>query len=103
MTDQNTELDTALEQVVQAARAHLAAVRAAEGRIDGDNVWQAYVTRNNASFACDEKLLDAFGEVTPWDVEAIDPEEADNRFGLGVDGLEGAEATDPYPQVLSVR
>jgi hypothetical protein len=103
MTDQNTELDTALEQVVEAARAHLAAVRAAEGRIDDDNVWQAYVTLNNASFAYDEKLLDAFGEVTPWDVEAIDPEEADNRFGLGVDGLEGAEATDPYPQVLSVR
>jgi hypothetical protein len=103
MTDQNTDLDAALEQVVEAARAHLAAVRAAEGRIDDDDVWQAYVKLNNASFAYDEKLLDAFGEVTPWDVEAIDPEEADNRFGLGVDGVEAGEAADPYPQVLSVR
>nr|WP_296073237.1 hypothetical protein [uncultured Actinoplanes sp.] len=103
MTDQNTELEAALEQVVEAARAHLAAVRAAEGRIDDDDVWQAYVKLNNASYAYDEKLLDAFGEVTPWDVEAIDPEEADNRFGLGVDGLEDGGATDPYPQVLSVR
>ena len=103
MTDQNDELEAALEQVVEAARAHLAAVRAAEGRIDDDDVWQAYVKLNNASYAYDERLLDAYGEVTPWDVESIDPDEADQRFGLGVDGLEGAESTDPYPQVLSVR
>jgi hypothetical protein len=103
MTDQNDELDAALEQVIEAARAHLAAVRAAEGRIDDDDVWQAYVKLNNASYAYDERLLDAYGEVTPWDVESIDPDEADQRFGLGVDGLEGAEATDPYPQVISVR
>src|SRR4051812_33204313 len=103
MTDQNTDLDAALEQVVAAARAHLAAVRAAEGRIDDDDVWQAYVALNNASFAYDEKLLDAFGEVTPWDVESIDPDEADQRFGLGADGFDAAESADPYPQVVSVR
>jgi hypothetical protein len=103
MTDQNAELDAALERVVEATRAHLAAVRAAEGRVDDDDVWQAYVNLNNASFAYDEKLLDAFGEVTPWDVESIDPDEADQRFGLGVDGLDVAESADPYPQVLSVR
>ncbi|NMO55494.1 hypothetical protein HH310_30460 [Actinoplanes sp. TBRC 11911] len=103
MTDQNDELDAALEQVIEAARAHLAAVRAAEGRIDDDDVWQAYVKLNNASYAYDERLLDAYGEVTPWDVESIDPDEADQRFGLGVDGGEGEESTDPYPQVISVR
>jgi hypothetical protein len=103
MTDQNADLDAALERVVEAARAHLAAVKAAEGRIDDDDVWQAYVTLNNASFAYDEKLLDAYGEVTPWDVESIDPDEADQRFGLGVDGFDSANGTDPYPQVLSVR
>jgi hypothetical protein len=103
MTDQNAELEAALERVVEAARAHLAAVRAAEGRIDDDGVWQAYVDLNNASFAYDEKLLDAFGEVTPWDVESIDPDEADQRFGLGVDGFDAATSADPYPQVLSVR
>ncbi|GAA2646951.1 hypothetical protein [Paractinoplanes durhamensis] len=103
MTDQNAELDAALEAVVEAAKAHLAAVKAAAGRIDDDDVWQAYVNLNNASFAYDEKLLDAFGEVTPWDVESIDPDEADQRFGLGVDGYDAAESTDPYPQVISVR
>ncbi|KKK01311.1 hypothetical protein [Micromonospora sp. HK10] len=98
MTDQHGELDAALERVIDAARAHLAAVRAAQGRID-DDVWQAYVALNNASFAYDEQLLDAFGEVTPWDVESIDPNEADERFGAA----EGVEATDPHPRVISVR
>jgi hypothetical protein len=103
MTDQNAELDAALEAVVDAAKAHLAAVKAAAGRIDDDDVWQAYVNLNNASFAYDEKLLDAFGEVTPWDVESIDPDEADQRFGLGAEGFDATESTDPYPQVISVR
>jgi hypothetical protein len=103
MTDQNAELDAALERVVEAARTHLGAVKAAAGRVDDDDVWQAYVDLNNASFAYDEKLLDAYGEVTPWDVEAIDPDEADQRFGLGVDGLSAADSTDPYSQVVSVR
>ncbi|MDT5033104.1 MAG: hypothetical protein QOC94_3275 [Actinoplanes sp.] len=103
MTDQYAELDAALEQVFDAARAHLAAVKAAQGRVDDDEVWQAYVTLNNTSFAYDEQLLDTFGEVTPWDVESIDPDEADQRFGVGIGGIDGSEALDPYPQVISVR
>ncbi|MFF3866268.1 hypothetical protein [Micromonospora sp. NPDC001898] len=99
MTDQHGELDAALERVIDAARVHLAAVRTAQGRVDDDDVWQAYVALNNASFAYDEQLLDAFGEVTPWDVESIDPDEADERFGAA----EGVEATDPHPRVISVR
>ena len=100
MTDQNAELDAALDEVVAAARAHLAAVKAAAGRIDDDDVWQAYVALNNASFAYDEKLLDAFGEVTPWDVDPIDPDEADRQFGVGA-GVDGAD--DPHEHVISVR
>jgi len=103
MTDQYVELDAALDRVVEAARAHLAAVKAAQGRIDDDDVWQAYVNLNNASYAYDEQLLDTFGEVTPWDVESIDPDEADQRFGLGVGGLDGGSAGDAHPQVISVR
>ncbi|MFC4018668.1 hypothetical protein ACFOW4_12060 [Micromonospora sp. GCM10011542] len=99
MTDQHGELDAALERVIEAARHHLTAVRAAQGRVDDDDVWQAYVALNNASYAYDEQLLDAFGEVTPWDVDSIDPDEADERFG----GAEGVEATDPHPRVISVR
>src|ERR1041385_5410587 len=100
MTDRHAELDAALERVVTAARDHLAAVKAADGRADDDEVWRAYVELNNASNEYDELLLDAFGEVTPWDVEAIDPDEADREFGVGVDGTEPG---DPYPKVLSVR
>ncbi len=100
MTDRHAELDAALDRVIGAAQAHLAAVKAAGGRTDDDEVWRAYVELNNASFEYDELLLDAFGEVTPWDVEAIDPDEADRAFGVGAD--EG-EQTDPYPQVVSVR
>jgi hypothetical protein len=100
MTERHAELDAALEQVISAAREHLAAVKAAEGRVDDDGVWRAYVALNNASYEYDELLLDVFGEVTPWDVEAIDPDEADQRFGaLGV----GAAPDDPYAQVVSIR
>ena len=103
MTDQYAELDAALERVIESARGHLAAVKAAQGRIDDDDVWQAYVPLNTASVAYDELLLDAFGEVTPWDVESIDPDEADQRFGVGIGGLDGGEPADPHPQVVSVR
>jgi hypothetical protein len=103
MTDRHAELDAALERVITAARDHLAAVKAADGRADDDEVWRAYVELNNASFEYDELLLDAFGEVTPWDVEAIDPDEADKQFGVGLGGVDGNEAADPYPQVISVR
>jgi hypothetical protein len=101
MSDRNAELAAALDKVVEAARGHLAAVQAAEGRIDDDGVWQAYVALNNTSFAYDELLLDVYGEVTPWDVEAIDPDEADRAFGGEV--ATGEEPADPHPQTVSVR
>ena len=100
MTDRHAELDAALERVITAARDHLAAVRAADGRADDDEVWRAYVELNNASFEYDEQLLDAFGEVTPWDVDPIDPDEADKQFGVGVGG---GLADDAYEHVISVR
>jgi hypothetical protein len=103
MTDQLVPLDEALERVIEAARGHLAAVKAAEGRVDDDDVWQAYVALNNASYEYDELMLDAYGEVTPWDVESIDPDEADTRFGVGLGGVDGNEPADPHPHVLSVR
>jgi hypothetical protein len=100
MTDRHAELDAALERVITAARDHLAAVRAADGRADDDEVWRAYVELNNASFEYDEQLLDAFGEVTPWDVDPIDPDEADKQFGVGVGAGPGDDA---YEHVISVR
>jgi hypothetical protein len=99
--DQYSELDAALEAVIAAARAHLAAVKAADGRIDDDQVWRAYVELNNASYDYDERLLDAFGEVTPWDVDAIDPNEADRTSRTGTGDEEAAN--DPHPLVVSVR
>jgi hypothetical protein len=103
MTDRQAELDAALERVIAAARDHLAAIKSADGRTDDDEVWRAYVELNNASFEYDELLLDGFGEVTPWDVESIDPEEADRQFGVGVGGIDGNEPADPYERVISVR
>lgn len=100
MTDRHAELDAALERVISAARGHLAAVKAADGRTDDDQVWRAYVELNNASFDYDELLLDEFGEVTPWDVDAIDPDQADKQFALGADGGHGDDA---HPRVVSVR
>src|SRR3954471_868398 len=100
MSDRHADLDAAFERVITAARDHLAAVRAADGRADDDEVWRAYVELNNASFEYDELLLDAFGEVTPWDVDPIDPDEADRQLGVGIDpGVDD----DPYQHVVSVR
>ena len=101
MTERHADLDAAIDRVIVAARDHLAAVKAADGRADDDDVWRAYVDLNNASCEYDELLLDVFGEVTPWDVEAIDPENADRELGAGA--TEPAESDDAYPQVISVR
>src|ERR1700742_3352333 len=101
--DQYTELDAALEAVFAAARAHLAAVKAADGRIDDDGVWRAYVELNNTSYEYDERLLDAFGEVTPWDVDAIDPDEAERHLAAGLDDEDDDADDDAYPQIISVR
>jgi len=97
------DLDGALERVISAARAHLSAVRAAAGAPDDEAVWQAYVTLNNAAVEYDEALNDAFGEVTPWDLEPITESDADAPFPVA--DLDGPEplADDPYPRVLSVR
>ncbi len=99
MTDRQAELDAALQRVMTSAREHLAAVTAAGGQLDDDRVWQAYVELNNASFAYDELLLDTFGEVTPWDVDPIDPAEADH----GRHGVELIDAPDAEPVTISVR
>jgi hypothetical protein len=64
----DSDLDAALERVIEAARAHLRAVKAAGGAVDDDGVWAAYVELNNSSLAYDELLEDAYGEVTPWDI-----------------------------------
>lgn len=103
MSDRHAELDTALEELVAAARGHLAAVKAADGRIDDDEVWQRYVALNNAAVAYDRLLLDSTGDVTPWDLEPIDPEDADEQYGVGLGGVDGDEAPDQQPVTVSVR
>lgn len=100
MTDQTTELEAALERVYAAARAHLQAVVAADGRVDDESVWQAYVELSNASYDYDGLLLDQYDEVTPWNVP--NPAEADRQFGVGA-GTGDEELDDPYTPVVSVR
>lgn len=105
MTETDAELDAALERVVAAARAHLAAVRAAATAPDDEAVWRAYVTLNNACHDYDEQLNDVFAEVTPWDLEEISPEEAEGRLSTvtSADDDLVVEADDPHPHVVSVR
>ena len=103
MSDHHTELDTALERVIDAARQHLAAVKAAGGRTDDDGVWKSFVTLNNLTSAYDDLMMDAYGEVTPWDVEPIDPQEADEQWGVGLGGVDGGESPDTQPVTVSVR
>lgn len=103
MSDRPAELDAALERVVEAARNHLTAVKTADGRTDDDKVWQSFVALNNLSSEYDELLMDTFGEVTPWDVQPIDPQEADEQWGVGLGGVDGDEPPDPHPVTVSVR
>jgi hypothetical protein len=106
MADQAAELDDALEQVMAAARAHLAAVKDADGAVDDEQVWRSYVTLNNASFTYDQLLLDRYGEVTPWETELIDlraTERAETPFLTQADIAIGETRPDPYPSVVSVR
>jgi hypothetical protein len=101
MSDQPTDLDEALEGVIAAARDHLAAVRAADGALDDERVWDSYVALNNASYAYDQLLLDTYGEVTPWETEEIATGRAEEEPAArpGPAGPAG----DPYPSVVSVR
>ncbi|GIG59252.1 hypothetical protein Lfu02_36240 [Longispora fulva] len=95
--DRHTELEAALESVIAAARVHLEAVKAADGRPDDDAVWSAYVALNNAAVAYDDEMLSSFGEVTPWDVQPIDPDAADVEFAsVTVD-------RDAEPTLIAVR
>jgi hypothetical protein len=97
MSYTDAQIDAALEAVFTAARSHLAAVRTAGGKIDDDEVWRTYVELNNASVAYDDCLLEVFGEVTPWQVDTIDADKADQFFS------EPGAADDPHPRVISVR
>lgn len=103
MADEPTDLDEALEEVFAAAREHLAAVRAADGALDDEQVWDSYVALNNASYAYDQLLLDGYGEVTPWETEEIATGrvEEEPAVAAGPDGMRPAD--DPYPPVVSVR
>ena len=69
--ERHAETETALDQLIAALRAHLEAVRAAEGDLDDEAVWAAYIALNNAAFAYDELLNELHGEVTPFDLEPI--------------------------------
>jgi hypothetical protein len=99
--DSVADLDLALERVIDAARAHLRAVKAAAGAVDNDAVWAAYVELNNSSVAYDELLEDAYGEVTPWDVAdelAVDVTTADLEGGI-----EPEDEAEPEELRISVR
>jgi hypothetical protein len=88
----DTEIDAALERVIDAVRAHLRAVKAAGGTVDDDTVWAAYVELNNASLAYDELLEDRYGEVTPWDIADELSVEVDAGEAAGAEPAEEEDA-----------
>lgn len=96
------ELTEALEVVIAAARTHLEKVRAADGRLDDESVWRAYVALNNAAFDYDEALRTRYDEVTPFDVEPLEVGSVDE--GPDTPQMTG-EAIEPDqdPAVISVR
>lgn len=101
MSENHAAVEAALEQMITAARAHLAAVQEAKGEVDSDEVWRAYVAFNNAAVAYDEVLSAQYGEPLPWEVEPIDPDKADKFVNDLVAAESGAD--DPHPRVISVR
>jgi hypothetical protein len=101
MSVNHADVETALERMITAARAHLVAVRDAKGEIDSDEVWRAYVAFNNAAVTYDDALSETYGEPLPFEVEPIDPDKAD-RFMADLIAAE-TDATDPHPRVISVR
>lgn len=70
----DAEIDTALDAVIVAARAHLALLRAGD-RATEQQLARAYVALNNASVRYDDLISQEYDEVTPWDVEYVEPEE----------------------------
>ena len=55
MTKQGAHIQTALERLIEAARAHLAAVQAADGAPDDETVWRAYMA-TYAATGCDPSV-----------------------------------------------
>ncbi|MFB9184168.1 hypothetical protein ACFFX1_39085 [Dactylosporangium sucinum] len=98
----NLRVETALANVVVAARDHLAAVAAGEssGVRDHEALWRAYVALNNATYRYAEVLLEAYGEVAPWQVDWIDPTTTEPTFP---DEHGHVTQADPHPSVISVR
>ncbi len=70
----DAEIDVALEAVIRAARHHRAVLKS-QGATD-EEIWSAYTTLNNASVQYDDLVNQTYDEVTPWDCEYIDPDEA---------------------------
>jgi hypothetical protein len=99
--ERHGEIQGALDHLVEAARAHLEAVRAAQGVTDDEGVWQAYVALNNAAVAYDDLLHDVYGEVTPFDVEAITDDDQAPSTLVTLPPVVGGG--DPHPRVVSVR
>ncbi len=73
----DAEIDAALDAVIAAARNHRAVLRTSVAT--DDEVWTAYVALNNASVHYDDVLNRAYDEVTPWDCEYIEDDDADDN------------------------
>jgi hypothetical protein len=95
------EIDSALDAVIVAARAHRALLRAGE-RVSDRDLWRAYVVLNNATVRYDDLLSQAYDEETPWDVEYLELDEEDADAAPAV-VPEPHEALDAGSTTICVR
>jgi hypothetical protein len=87
----DAEIDAALDAVIVAARAHLALLRAGDRATD-QQVARAYRALNNATVRYDDLLSEEYDEVTPWDVEYLEPEDGDGTEEEGAAPLDAGAA-----------
>lgn len=90
----DAEIDSALDAVIVAARAHLALLRARD-RATEQQVARAYVALNNATVRYDDLLSEEYDEVTPWDVEYLEPAEGETaEVEAAADDADDADDVD---------
>jgi hypothetical protein len=97
----DAEIDSAFDAVIVAARAHLALLRAGD-RATEQQVARAYVALNNATVRYDDLLSQEYDEVTPWDVEYLEPEEGTETDAV-VPSPGGVAAVDSGSTTICVR
>ncbi|MFI5954201.1 hypothetical protein [Cryptosporangium sp. NPDC051539] len=94
------QIDAALDAVVVAARHHRTVLQAGAAE---EQVWRAYVALNNATVRYDDLISDVYDEVTPWDCEYLETDEAVAAASAGGSVPTGSAPVGDGALMVSVR